>query len=345
MGATDGRSGTAALPGMADVARTVTTSEFEGVTFHEVLCKSALNHVPAAASLPFTWTINPYRGCTHACTYCFARATHEYLEFDAGADFDSQIVVKTNVAAVLRRELRRASWKGETVALGTNTDPYQRAEGRYRLMPGIIGALADSRTPMSILTKGTLLQRDLPLLATAATMVPVSVSVSLALLDPELHATLEPGAPKPAARIALIRAVAAAGFDCHVMAAPIIPYLTDDIASLRALFAAVAEAGASGVTAFPLNLTGRYRGWFLAWLTRNHPALVRRYRTLYGSSGLVSPEYRAHLRARTEPLAEEFGLNGDPLADGPTALGGRYALAPEPRSRGATAAMLQGALF
>ncbi|MFC7752873.1 Rv2578c family radical SAM protein [Tsukamurella soli] len=332
--AVEARSGTAALPGMGallgmvDGARKVTTPDFEGVTFHEVLCKSALNPVPEAAALPFHWTINPYRGCTHACTYCFARATHEYLDFDAGVDFDSQIVVKTNVAAVLRRELRRASWKGETVALGTNTDPYQRAEGRYRLMPGIIGALANARTPMSILTKGTLLQRDLPLLATAATTVPVSISVSLALLDPELHATLEPGAPKPAARLSLIRAVAEAGFDCHVMAAPIIPYLTDDAASLRRLFTAVAEAGASGVTAFPLNLTGRYRGWFLAWLTKNHPALIRRYRTLYGSSGRVSPEYRTHLRARTEPLLAELGLGGEPL-DG----AGPYSVAPERRTR------------
>lgn len=335
---------------MDDVARTVTTPEFEGVTFHEVLCKSALNHVPESAALPFAWTINPYRGCTHACTYCFARSSHEYLDFDAGGDFDTQIVVKTNVAAVLRRELRRASWQGDTVALGTNTDPYQRAEGRYRLMPGIIGALANARTPMSILTKGTLLQRDLPLLATAATTVPVSIAVSLAVMDAELHASLEPGAPKPAARLGLIRSVAEAGFDCHVMAAPIIPYLTDDEASLRRLFGAVADAGASGVTAFPLNLTGRYRGWFLAWLTRNHPALIRRYRTLYGSSGRASPEYRTHLRSRVAPLLAEFGLATDPLEEGP------YSLAPKRPARpirgrlrvegsSAVAPAVQGELF
>lgn len=297
-----------ALPGLEGVGRTVTTPEFEGITFHEVLCKSALNRVPESAALPFAWTVNPYRGCTHACTYCFARSSHEYLDFDAGGDFDSQIVVKTNLVSVLKKELRRASWHGEAVALGTNTDPYQRAEGRYRLMPGVIGALAGAGSPISILTKGTLLQRDLPLLTTAATTVPVQLSVSLALLDPGLQASLEPGTPKPAARLALIRAIADAGFECNVMVAPVIPYLTDDSAALRALFGALAEAGASSATVMALNLTGRYRGWFLSWLAENHPALVRRYRHLYGTTGRVSAEYRAHLRSRTAPLLDEFGL-------------------------------------
>lgn len=153
-----------ALPGLARIGfvRTVRTPQFEGITFHEVLCKSALNKVPDSAVLPFRFTVNAYRGCSHACRYCFARPTHEYLDLDAGADFDAQIVVKTNVVDVLRRELHRPSWGRETVALGTNTDPYQRAEGRYALMPGIIAALRDSGTGMSILTKGTLLRRDLP---------------------------------------------------------------------------------------------------------------------------------------------------------------------------------------
>lgn len=302
-------SGVRALPGLEGLGRTVvTTPEFEGVTFHEVLCKSALNKLPESSAMPYKWTINPYRGCTHACTYCFARSSHEYLEFDAGSDFDSQIVVKTNLVSVLKKELRRASWRGDPVALGTNTDPYQRAEGRYRLMPGVIGALAGAGSPISILTKGTLLQRDLPLLATAATTVPVQLSVSLALLDPHLQASLEPGTPKAAARLSLIRAIVDAGFDCHVMVAPVMPYLTDDVTSLRALFAALAEAGADSAAVTPLNLTGRYRDWFLTWLGENHPMLVRRYRQLYGSTGAVSSEYRAHLRARVVPMLEEYGL-------------------------------------
>ena len=130
-----------ALPGLQRIGfiRSVRTPQFEGITFHEVLCKSALNKVPNAAMLPFSYTVNAYRGCSHACRYCFARPTHEYLDLDCGKDFDTQVVVKTNVADVLRRELHRQSWQRETVALGTNTDPYQRAEGRYVLMPGIIG--------------------------------------------------------------------------------------------------------------------------------------------------------------------------------------------------------------
>ena len=172
-----------ALPGLqrSGFVRTVRSPQFDGITFHEVLCKSALNKVPDAAALPFRYTVNGYRGCSHGCRYCFARPTHEYLDFDPGDDFDTQVVVKTNVAEILRRELRRPSWTRETVALGTNTDPYQRAEGRYALMPGIIGALAESGTPLSILTKGTLLRRDLPLISQAVQQVPVSVAVSLAV--------------------------------------------------------------------------------------------------------------------------------------------------------------------
>lgn len=337
----DAGSGVRALPGLEGVGRTVTTPEFEGVTFHEVLCKSALNKVPESSALPFSWTVNPYRGCTHACTYCFARSSHEYLEFDAGGDFDSQIVVKTNLVSVLKKELRRASWRGEPVALGTNTDPYQRAEGRYRLMPGVIGALAGAGSPISILTKGTLLRRDLPLLTTAATRVPVQLSVSLALLDPELQRSLEPGAPKPEARLELVRAIAAAGFDCHVMVAPVVPYLTDDAASLRALIAAIAEAGAASASVMALNLTGRYRDWFLGWLSENHPMLVRRYRQLYGSTGRVSAEYRTHLRARVEPLLAEHGLQRqeDPYASP------RHRPPRAPRVDGAAAPDLQESLF
>ncbi|MFD0361122.1 Rv2578c family radical SAM protein [Nocardia sp. GCM10030253] len=299
-----------ALPGLdrAGFVRTVQTPEFEGITFHEVLCKSALNKMPEGASLPFHWTINPMRGCSHACRYCFARGTHEYLELDAGRDFDSQIVVKTNIAAVLRKELGRRSWHREPVALGTNTDPYQRAEGRYRLMPGIIRALTDSGTPFSILTKGTLLRRDLPLLTLAARQVRVSVAVSIAILDIDLHRSLETGTPSPKARLDMVRALADAGFDVNVMVAPVIPYLTDSQAHLDELFGAIAAAGAASAIAFPMHLRGSTRGWFLGWLAEAHPALLRRYRQLYGRGAYVTPEYSTWLRGRTDPLLEQHGL-------------------------------------
>src|SRR5690349_13766341 len=216
-----------ALPGLprSGLFRSVRTPQLEGIRFHAVTFKSAPHKVPAASMLPFHYTVNGYRGCSHACRYCFARPTHEYLDFDPGHDFDTQVVVKTNIADVLRRELHRPSWTRETVALGTNTDPYQRAEGRYALMPGIIDALAGSGTPFSILTKGTLLRRDLPLLTEAARRVDVSVAVSLAVGDPELHERLEPGTPTPRARLELVRAVRAAGLECHVMVAPVLPML------------------------------------------------------------------------------------------------------------------------
>ncbi len=306
-----------ALPGLARIGliRSVRTPKFEGITFHEVMCKSALNKVPkSAAGLPFQYTVNAYRGCSHACRYCFARPTHEYLEFDCGRDFDTQIVVKTNVAEVLRRELRRPSWTRETVALGTNTDPYQRAEGRYALMPGIIAALRDSRTPLSILTKGTLLRRDLPLLVDTAQRVRVGVAVSLAVADPDLHAEVEPGTPTPQARLALISAVRAAGLDCHVMVAPVLPHLTDSEEHLDALLGGIAAAGATSATVFGLHLRGTTRGWFMDWLARTRPDLVGPYRSLYRRGAYLPAEYRAMLQGRVAPLVAKHRLAGDSSA-------------------------------
>ncbi|ORI22614.1 Rv2578c family radical SAM protein [Rhodococcus sp. 1168] len=299
-----------ALPGLerAGLVRSVQTPEFEGVTFHEVLCKSALNKISGDASLPFTWTINPARGCSHACRYCFARPTHEYLGLDSGNDFDSQIVVKTNIAAVLRKELSRRSWKCEQVALGTNTDPYQRAEGRYRLMPGIIRALTESGTPFSILTKGTLLRRDLPLLTLAAREVDVRISISLAIHDPDLQKQLEPGTPSPRARLDLIRSIREAGLPCAVLVAPVIPFLTDGAKQLDGLFGALAEAGATSVTAMPMHLRSSTKNWFMSWLAEQHPALVRRYRQLYGRGAYVTPEYKTWLRERIVPLLATHGF-------------------------------------
>lgn len=302
-----------ALPGLQRIGfvRSVRTPQFEGVTFHEVLCKSALNKVPSASMLPFRYTVNGYRGCSHACRYCFARPTHEYLEMDCGTDFDTQVVVKTNVAEVLSRELHRKSWQRETVALGTNTDPYQRAEGRYALMPGIIAALADSGTPFSILTKGTLLRRDLSLIADAAKIVDVSVAVSLAVGDPLLHKDVEPGTPSPQARLGLITAIRDAGLSCHVMVAPVLPGLTDSVEHLDGLLGQIAAAGADSVTVFGLHLRGSTRGWFMSWLARSHPELVGEYRNLYRRGAYLPAEYREMLRARATPLVKKYGLAPD----------------------------------
>ncbi|QJY48427.1 intein-containing Rv2578c family radical SAM protein [Pseudonocardia broussonetiae] len=239
---------------------------------------------------------------------CFARGTHSYLDLDTGADFDSQIVVKVNVARVLDRELRRPRWEREPVAMGTNTDPYQRAEGRYRLMPGVIDALARSGTPFSLLTKGTVLTRDLPRLAAAARDVPVGLGVSIALLDRPLQARLEPGTPSPEARLDLVRRITDAGLSCGVMVAPVLPLLTDSEEALDALLARIRAAGATGASVMALHLRPGTREWFLAWLAREHPRLVDRYARLYRRGSYVDAEYRRALSARVGPLLRRHGL-------------------------------------
>lgn len=239
---------------------------------------------------------------------CFARNTHTYLDFDAGRDFDTQVVVKINAPQVLAAQLKKPSWRREHVAMGTNTDPYQRAEGRYRLMPGIITALARSGTPLSILTKGTVLARDLPLLQDVARDVPVGLAVSIALLDEELQHRLEPGTPSPRARLELVRKAREAGLPCSVLVAPVLPYLTDSPEALDALFARLADAGASSVTAFALHLRPGAREWFGRWLAGSYPALVPRYRELYARGSYVHKEYRERLARRVAPLLRRHGL-------------------------------------
>jgi DNA repair photolyase len=315
IGAVDGD----ALPGLRrldNLVRSVQTPEFAGITFHEVLAKSALNHVPGESkALPFGWTVDPYRGCSHQCVFCFARNTHTYLDFDAGRDFDTQIVVKVNVAEVLQRELARPSWQHPHVALGTNTDPYQRAEGRYRLMPGIIAALAASGTPFSILTKGTLLRRDLPLLEEAAQRVPVQLAMTIDVADPQLRASVEPGTPTTEARLATVRAATDAGFDVSVLVMPVLPYLTDSVAHLDRLLGMIAGAGATRVAYTALHLRPGAREWYLAWLGREHPDLLPRYREMYGAGSYPPKEYRGWLARRIRPLLRAHGLDRRPAMD------------------------------
>jgi DNA repair photolyase len=241
---------------------------------------------------------------------CFARNSHTYLDMDSGRDFDSQIVVKVNAPEVLAKQLRSPRWTRDPVAMGTNTDPYQRAEGRYGLMPGIIRALADSGTPFSILTKGTVLSRDLPLLSAVSQDVPVGVSVSIALVDKELQRSLEPGTASPQARLTLVRKIVEAGLPCGVFVAPVVPHLTDSVEQLDALLAAIADTGANGATVLPLHLRKGAREWFLAWLAREHPQLVPSYRRLYAKGSNADIRYRRWLGTRVAPLLRRHGLDG-----------------------------------
>ncbi|MEU6844970.1 Rv2578c family radical SAM protein [Streptomyces sp. NPDC046716] len=304
-----GRAGDAALFGAdAVVSRTVDTPEFSGVTFHEIRARSIVNRVPGASRMPFEWTVNPYRGCTHACVYCFARNTHSYLDLDTGLDFDSQIVVKVNAPELLRRHLASRRWHGEHIAMGTNVDCYQRAEGRYRLMPGILEALRDYANPFSILTKGTLILRDLPLLRQAAEVTDVGISVSVGFVDQELWRTVEPGTPAPERRLDVVRALSDAGIGCGVLMAPVIPFLGDRPDQLRATVRAIAGAGATSVTPLVLHLRPGAREWFMTWLAQNHPYLVRRYERLYAEGAYAPKWYQRRVTRQVHELAEEFGI-------------------------------------
>ncbi|WP_427918892.1 Rv2578c family radical SAM protein [Streptomyces sp. cg40] len=307
----DGHSRTAdvALFGAdAVTTRTFDTPEFRGITFHEVRARSIINRVPGASRMPFEWTVNPYRGCSHACVYCFARKSHSYLDLDTGLGFDSQIVVKVNAPDLLRRQLGSRRWLGEHIAMGTNVDCYQRAEGRYRLMPGILSALRDHANPFSILTKGTLILRDLDLLVQASEVTDVGISVSVGFTDPALWRTVEPGTPSPERRLDAVRTLTEHGIDVGVLMAPVIPFLSDHPAQLRATVRAIAASGATSVTPLVLHLRPGAREWFMAWLGQHHPHLVRRYERLYAEGAYAPKWYQRRITRQVHDLAQEYGI-------------------------------------
>ena len=272
------------------VARTFDTPEFRGMTFYEVHAKSIVSEVPKSSRMMFRYTINPYRGCQHSCVYCFARNTHTYLDLDAGRDFDTKVVVKVNAPELLRAKLASPGWAGEHIAMGTNVDCYQRAEGRYRLMRGIIAALRDAANPFSILTKGTLVRRDLDLLLSAAEVTDVGLNVSAAFVDKSLWRAIEPGTPAPERRLEACATLNDAGLSCGVLMGPIVPYLSDSPAQLAAAVRQAAAAGAptsrrSSCTCGPAPASGSSAG--SARRTRN------------SSPGTPSCTGAARTRART----------------------------------------------
>ncbi len=297
------------------VVRTFDTPAFAGMTFYEVRSRSIISRVPATSRMSFQYTINPYRGCSHACVYCFARNTHTYLDLDAGHDFDSRIVVKVNAPELLRKELSSSRWSGDLIAMGTNVDCYQRAEGRYRLMRGILSALRDHANPFSILTKGTLITRDLELLRQAAGMTSVGVSFSVGFVDESVWRSVEPGTPSPRRRLDAVSQFADAGFEVTVLMAPILPGLTDTDASIEATVDAIAAAGAVSVVPLTLHLRPGTREWYSAWLAREHPELVQRYRELYGRGSYAPTVYQREVSARVHTVARRRGLNRPEMAE------------------------------
>jgi DNA repair photolyase len=311
----DGPGPVAAGRGMAPalfergaVTRSFDTPGFQGITFFEIQARSVINRVPEASRVPFRWTINPYRGCSHGCTYCFARNTHKYLDFDAGHDFDSKIVVKVNAPDVVRRELAAPKWRGEHIAMGTNVDVYQRAEGRYRLMPGILAALRDAANPFSILTKGTLILRDLELLEQSAEVTDVGLNVSVGFIDKELWRSVEPGTPAPDRRLGVCATLTEHGLACGVLMGPVIPFLSDSPAQLEATVREIAAAGATHVTPIVLHLRPGAREWFYRWLGENHPGLVPRYRALYRSGAYAPRAYQQQIAEQVAGFARKHGV-------------------------------------
>jgi len=265
---------------------------------------------------------------------CFARNTHTYLDLDAGRDFDTKVVVKVNAPELLRAKLASPSWTGEHIAMGTNVDCYQRAEGRYQLMRGIIGALRDAANPFSILTKGTLIRRDLDLLLSAAEVTDVGLNVSAAFMDKDLWRAIEPGTPAPARRIEACAALNEAGLRCGVLMGPIVPYLSDSPAQLEAAVRQAAEAGAPHVMPIVLHLRPGAREWFLSWLREAHPELVPRYAELYGRGAYARKDYQRRIGAQVRELAERFGVGrGAGLRDRAAIRRIERAAAPPPTPR------------
>ena len=277
--------------------RVIGRGEYRGLEFVHVQARTIINRLAPTAPLPFRFTINAYRGCSHACTYCFARPTHEFLGLDPATDFDRVIVVKVNAVERLRAELAPKRWAGEPIAMGTNTDPYQAAEGKYRLTQGIVAVLAEAGNPFSILTKSTLVLRDLDLLADAARRTRVELCLSVGTLDDEVWRSTEPGTPRPAKRLEAVARLNEAGVACGVLVAPVLPGLSDDPSQLEAVVAAALDAGATSVSSVLLHLRPGVREHYLAWLGAERPDLVDRHQRLYARGAYATRAERERVGA------------------------------------------------
>jgi DNA repair photolyase len=289
--------------------------------YFEINTKSALNRVQ---HMSFNWSLNPYQGCFHSCVYCFARAHAKLADRDPGAGFSARVGVKVNIAERLREELARRSWKREMVAFGTATDPYQPIEGSYRLTRRCLEALRDARTPAGLITKGTMVIRDIDVLVQLSQRAKTTVTFSIPTVDEEVWSRTEPGTPPPRKRLKVLKALVDAGIEAGVGMAPILPGLSDAPAQLEATVAAAAEAGACYVWSNIVYLKPGTREHFMEFLHNEYPQLVHRYEELfpkaYAPNAVKQPIAKAvaelrtrhgvadHRRSRAEPPPEPVQL-------------------------------------
>jgi DNA repair photolyase len=285
-----------------------------GIRFYEVRARSALNRVPERSRMPFRWTINPYRGCAHACVYCFARPTHTYLDFNAREDFEREIVVKVNLPEVLRVELAKPSWKHEHVALGTNTDPYQWVESRYRLMPEVWEALLDAGTPCSVLTKSPLLLRDIHLMRRLSERGGFTANLSVPTLDEKAWRATEPHTPHPRKRLEAVAELVRAGIPAGVLVAPLMPGINDRPDQVEPILELATEAGAGHVGGVALHLRGEVREIVFDWLRGHRPDLLERYERLYRRGAYMPREEQERVTAPTRRARSAFTARALPDA-------------------------------
>jgi len=264
----------------------------------ELIVKQALNPV---RGMPFSWSLNPYRGCQHACVYCYARTTHTYLALGAGEDFSRILFVKANLVERLRAELARKTWRREEVAVGSATDPYQPIEGRFCLTRACLVALAESRTPVSIITKGTLIQRDIDVLQELTRVSRLTVLFSVPTIRREIARQTEPGAPPPEQRLKALERLRGHGIRAGVMMAPILFGLTDSEDDLRRTAEAARDHGAAFIHATGVRLDGVVRRGFFAFLDQTHPQLSAPYRVWYRDTVNPPPHLRRQLERRLKP--------------------------------------------
>jgi DNA repair photolyase len=271
-----------------------------GIEYREEPCRSALNRV---RGMRFGWSLNPYMGCAHRCTFCYVRAFERRAERPSDDRYGTSVRVKVNIVEVLRAELARKTWRRESVAIGAATDPYQPAEGRYRLTRGCIGALGAASTPFDLITRGPMIVRDVDVLAAASLRAAVSVMFSIPTLDPEVWRTTEIATAPPAQRLRAMSVLARAGIRVGVGLAPILPGLSDDPSAMAAVVRAARDAGASSAWCNVLNLRPGTREHFLDHLARDWPDQVARYERLYrGRSYLPDAAHEPSRRALREAL-------------------------------------------